>query len=60
MDVRLNGEHVEIKVDCLKYLGSSVTVDRGVDTEVKCWVKEAGKVLWGLKKVFELRILVWV
>lgn len=31
MDVRLNGEELK-EVDCFKYLGSTVTVDRRVKT----------------------------
>ena len=33
MNVALNGERLN-EVECLKYLGSKITVDRGMETEV--------------------------
>ena len=56
MDVRLNREQLE-QVNLLKYLGSVFTVDRRVETEVRCNVKEMERILGKLRKVFKHRIL---
>ena len=54
--VRMNGEELE-EVESFKYLGSTVAADGGVGTEVRVRVKEAGKVLGGLNRLFECKAL---
>jgi Reverse transcriptase (RNA-dependent DNA polymerase). len=55
-NVVLNGTMLE-EVDCFKYLGSHVTAEGAVDAEVSHRVKEAAKVMGGLKKVINSRSL---
>ena len=56
LDIRLNGEQLE-KVDCFKYLGSTVASDGKIEPEVKVRVNEAGKVLGGMRKILKSRSL---
>ena len=56
LDIRLNGEQLE-KVDCFKYLGSTVASDGKIEAEVKVRVNEAGKVLGGMRKILKSRSL---
>lgn len=56
MNVRLNGEELE-EMDRCNYLGSTVTVDRRIETSLRCKVKETWKVHSGLRKILELTTL---
>ena len=56
LNVRLNGEMLE-EVDSFKYLGSLIEADGGVIMEVKQRVNEAGRVLGGMKRVWNSRYL---
>ena len=38
------------KVECYKYLGPKITIDGGIETEVKCRINDVGKVLQGMKE----------
>ena len=51
MNVALNGEVLE-KVVCIEYFGSKITVDGGIETEMKSRINEVEKVLGGIKDVF--------
>ena len=55
-DRRLNGEPLE-EVECFKYLGSVVAVDGRIETEVKSRINEVGKVMGGMRRVFNCRSL---
>ena len=44
-------------MECLKYLGSKIVVDRGIETEVKSMFNDVGKVLIGMKKVLSCRAM---
>ena len=46
MNVALNDELFK-EVECLKYLGSKITIDGGTGTEVKSRISGIGKVLDG-------------
>ena len=48
MNVALDGELLE-EVECFKYLGSKITTDGGIETEVKSRINNVGKVLGGMK-----------
>ena len=50
LNVMLNGELLEI--DCVNYFGSYVTVDGGMDVEVRCSMNTVGKVLGGISRIF--------
>ena len=52
----LNGALLE-EVECFKYLGSKITVDEGIETEVKSRMNDIGKVLGEMKKVFSCRAM---
>ena len=49
INVRLNGKQVE-EMDSYKDVGSTFILDRGIDTEVKYRMKEARKMLGGLRR----------
>ena len=38
-------------VNCFKHLGSKITIDGGIKTEVKSRINDVGMVLGGIKKV---------
>ena len=48
MIVAVNGELLE-EVEFFKYLGSKITVDGNIETEVKSRVTDVGKVLGKIK-----------
>ena len=56
MNVELNGVLLE-EVDCFKYLGSQISVEGGVEEDVKYRVNEASKVLGSMKRVCKSRQL---
>ncbi len=56
MNVALNVEVLE-EVECFKYLGSHVTVNGGIEGEVKFRMNEVGKVCGGMKRVFKCKSL---
>ncbi len=56
MNAALNGELLD-EVECFKYLGSHIAVDRGIEGEVKFRTNEVGKVCGGVKRVFKCRSL---
>ena len=56
MNVASNGELLE-EVECLKYLGSKITVYGGIEAEVNYRIIDVGKVLGGMK-VFNCRAMV--
>ena len=45
-------------MECFQHLGSKITVDVGLETEVKCRMNDLGKVLVGMKKVFSCKAMV--
>ena len=55
MNVALNGELLE-EVQCFILLRSMITVDGGIETEVKCKINDVGKVFGGVK-VFSCRAM---
>ncbi|KAK3869735.1 hypothetical protein Pcinc_024963 [Petrolisthes cinctipes] len=56
MNIMLDGEVLE-EVECFKYLGSKVTVDSKIETELKSRVNEVGKVLGGMNRMFGCKSL---
>ena len=44
-------------MECFKYLGSKITVDGGIETEVNSRINDAGKVLGGIKKKLSCRVM---
>ena len=48
MNVAWNGELLE-EMECFIYSGSKITVEGGIETEVKCWINDVGTVLGGMK-----------
>ena len=44
-------------MECFKYIGSKITIDAGIETEVKFKINDVGKVLGGMKKVFSYRAM---
>ena len=40
---------------CIFNTQGKITVDGGIETEVKCRISDVGKVLRGMKKVFSCR-----
>ena len=56
MNVALNDELLEEK-ECFKYFKSKITVDVGMETEMKSRINDMGKVLGRMKKVFDCRMI---
>ena len=56
MNVALNDELLD-EVKCFICLGSKIIVDREIETEVKSRINDVGKVLGGVKKVFNCRVM---
>lgn len=54
MHIQLEGEEME-QVGAFKYLGSHIAEDGSMDVEVNHRVKEAGKMLGGMKQVWKKR-----
>ena len=41
----------------MQYLGLNITVDRGIETTLKCRITDVEKVLGGMEKVFSCRVI---
>ena len=44
MNVALNDEPLKV-VECFEYLGSKISIDGEIKTEVKSWINDVGKCL---------------
>ena len=44
-------------MECFKYLGSMITIDRGIEAAVKSMIGDIGKVLGGIRKVLSCRTM---